>query len=157
MKIRDYKTGDRDTCLSLFDSNIPKYFHADERSIFSDCLESADFLPPRLRAAGAPEGCMYVAEEDGTIVGCGGWFLDGDVAVLSWGIVRQSLHRKGIGRFLLLERLKVIQLDGRAKSVRVRTTPSVQGFFERASFTVTLERTKGLIGDVPLVELSLKF
>jgi N-acetylglutamate synthase-like GNAT family acetyltransferase len=157
MKIRSYKLSDQDACMSLFDSNTPRFFHPEERNVFLDYLESSDFLPPRLRSAEVPQGCMYVVESDDQIVGCGGWFLDGRVAVLSWGIVHQSLHRSGIGRFLLLERLKAVREDGRAESVRVKTTSLVQGFFQRAGFEVTLEKVTGLVDDVPLVELSLAF
>jgi N-acetylglutamate synthase-like GNAT family acetyltransferase len=154
-RIREYEFKDRITCISIFDSNVPAFFHAAERNLFIDCLESTDFLPPRLRSGGAPKGRMYVVESGERIVGCGGWFLDGPVAALSWGMIHQSLHGSGLGRILLLERLEAVRKDGRAETVRVKTTPSVQGFFERAGFEVTLSKTPGLVDDVPLVELSL--
>jgi len=68
--------------------------------------------------------------------------------------VHRSRHREGIGRFLLDARLEAIRAHGRATHVRVRTTPSVQGFYERAMFQVVVGgNTKGMVDEVPLVEL----
>jgi N-acetylglutamate synthase-like GNAT family acetyltransferase len=96
-------------------------------------------------------------EDEGTVIGCGGWYLDGAVAVLSWGMVRRSRHREGVGRLLLNERLKMIRQNEHVKSVRVRTTSSVQGFFERAGFKVVTESVTGVVDEMPLVELTLTF
>lgn len=155
MKIRYLRPNDRAACLAVFDGNAPEYFHPSERAAFADCLDSDDYRPPRLRGAGGPKGMFYVVEDDDEIIGCGGWYLDGDVAVLSWGMVERSSHRQGIGRFLLRERLNEIRLDPRIKSVRVRTTAPVRGFFEREGFRGGAEPVPGLVDEVPLVELNL--
>lgn len=156
VEIRDYQPSDRDACLAVFDSNVPAFFHAAERDAYVAFLESPDFLPPRLRDLHAPRGRLYVVEDGGVVVGCGGWYLDGTVANLSWGTIDRSHHGRGFGRLLLVKRLAAIRADGRASTVRVRTTPSVQGFFEAASFKVVRAGTKGLVDEVPLVELVLK-
>ena len=157
MRIRQFRPADRAACLALFDSNVPEYFQTTERHAFETFLDSPDLLPPRLREHRGPLGRFYVVENDEGIVGCGGWYFDGNVAGLSWGIVRRSLHRRGLGRFLLEERLKDIRAGGRASSARVRTVPSVQGFFEHADFRVVREGVKGIVDEVPLMELELTF
>jgi GNAT superfamily N-acetyltransferase len=153
--VRQCRDGDRAACLALFDSNTPEYFHPAEREAFSRSLGGSDFRPPRLLGDGGPKGRFYVVESAGVVIGCGGWYLDGSVAVLSWGMVLRSRQRQGIGRFLLQERLKAIRADHRAKSVRVRTTPSVAGFFQLAEFKLVSEGLSGLVDEVPLVELAL--
>ena len=154
MILRPYTASDLPACLALFDSNVPTYFHPAERAYFEDALRTPGCLPPRLRGGAEPIGWFYVVVDGKDVTGCGGWFLDGDVAALNWGIVRGTLHRKGIGRFLLEERLALIRSDGRARTVRVRTSRPVQGFFERAGFTVARDGMKGLVDAFPLVELA---
>jgi GNAT superfamily N-acetyltransferase len=154
MRLRPYAAADLPACLALFDSNVPAYFHPSERAHFEDGLRTPGCLPPRLRTDGEPLGWFYVVEDGGAVVGCGGWFLDGDAAVLNWGIVERSVQRKGIGKFLLDERLRRIRADGRARLVRVKTTRLVQGFFQRAGFSLVREGLKGLADEFPLVELT---
>ena len=70
-------------------------------------------------------------------------------------MVERTNHRQGIGAFLLRERLTEIRREPRVKSVRVRTTASVRGFFERAGFRVGSEYVPGLVDEMPLIELNL--
>ena len=143
MRIRDFREYDRAACLALFDSNVPAYFLTDERDAFADFLTS-------------PMGRFYVVEDDQTnVVGCGGWYIDGSVAGLSWGMIDRRLHGRGHGRFLLQQRLRAIREDGRAQTARVRTTPSVQGFFEHKQFKVIRDGLKGAAPEGRLVELTL--
>jgi GNAT superfamily N-acetyltransferase len=154
LKLRAFQAADRAVCLAAFDSNTPEYYHPSERRIYAEFLDSGHYLPARLHELGASAGRMYVVESEGKCVACGGWYLEGAVANLSFGTVHRSRHREGIGTFLLQARLKAIREDGRASSVRVRTTRSVQGFYERALFrTVVGGNTTGLVDEVPLVEL----
>jgi hypothetical protein len=51
----------------------------------------------------------------------------------------------------------MIRQNEHVKSVRVRTTPSVQGFFLRAGFKVVAESVTGVVDEMPLVELILTF
>lgn len=144
MRIRDFRPPDRAACLNLFDSNVPEFFLASERESFADFLES-------------PGEHSYVLDiAGGEIVACGGWYIDGIVAGLSWGIVARSKHGQGFGRCLPLERLRAIRDDGRATAARVRTTPSVEAFFERAGFKVAQSGIDGVVAEVTLVELTLQ-
>jgi GNAT superfamily N-acetyltransferase len=154
LTIGDFQPADRDDCLVVFDSNTPQYYHPNEQQMFAAFIDSGHYLPPRLHKLGAPAGHLYVVKSGGQLVACGGWYLDRAFANLSFGTVHRSRHRQGIGHFLLEARLKAIRDDGRAAIVRVRTTPSIQGFYERALFTVVDDgNTRGLVDEVPLVEL----
>jgi ribosomal protein S18 acetylase RimI-like enzyme len=154
MKIRDFRPTDAPACLALFDSNTPDYYHPNERAFFAAFIASGHYLPERLHKLGAPAGHLYVVTRGDDCVACGGWYLDGDLANLSFGTVHRAHHRRGIGAFLLGARLNAIRDDGRATAVRVRTTPSVQGFFERAGFRIVADgNTRGIVDEVPLVEL----
>jgi hypothetical protein len=154
LTLRDFAAADRETCLAVFDSNAPEYYHPRERRIFAAFLDSGHYLPARLHQLGAPSGHFYVVENRGECVACGGWYLDGTVANLSFGTVHRSRHREGIGGFLLDARLGAISDDGRATNVRVRTTSAVQRFYERAMFHVVVDgNTKGMVDEVQLVEL----
>ena len=152
--LRHFTPADREACLAIFDSNTARYYHPRERPMFVAFIDSEHYLPARLHKPGAPAGLLYVVERSGELVACGGWYLDGTVANLSFGTVHRSRHRQGIGSFLLEARLKAIREDGRAVDARIRTTPSVQGFYERALFRVVVDGNRnGLVDEVPLVEL----
>ena len=143
MQIREYKSSDLGTCLGLFDSNVPDFFEISERAAFEEFLKDP--------------GTYYVLVLDSNeILACGGWYLDGEVAGLTWGIVHREHQQRGFGKFLLEERLKTIRSTRRANRVRVRTTSVVQGFFERAGFKTSCARIAGVTEKVPLVELILE-
>src|SRR5579871_2499625 len=101
MDVRPYLPADRDACLAVFDSNTPQFFRPHERGGFEKFLDSPD--------------CPYfVMDHDGTIVGSGGYFIQPEhpLASLVWGMIHHDWHRKGLGRFLLLFRLREISKAG---------------------------------------------
>lgn len=156
MSIRDYAPADRAACLAIFDGNVPTYFHVAERPYFAASLASVDFLPPPVRARGAAPGRYRVVERAGAVVACGGWYVDGEVATLSWGMVDRALHRTGVGRALMADRLDAIRAAGTARQVRVQTTTPVRGFFERFGFAFVREGVVGVTAEMPLLELVLR-
>src|SRR4029078_12630847 len=98
LKHRDFSSGDREACPAIFDSNTPDSYHRCERPVFAAFIDSGHFLPARLRELGAPAGHLYVVESGTECVACGGWYLDGVVANLSFGTGHRSRHREGLGR-----------------------------------------------------------
>ena len=154
LRLSDFQPADRDACLAAFDSNTPEYYHPSERAMFAAFVDSGHYLPARLHKLGGPAGHLYVVETGGELVACGGWYLDGALANLTFGMVHRSRQGQGIGTFLLEARLKAVRENGFAAIARIRTTPSVQGFYERALFKVVVGgNTRGLVDEVPLVEL----
>lgn len=124
MLVRPWVADDRQACLDILAENTPEFFVPGDRDALAAFLSD---LP----------GPYFVGERDGQVIACGGWALDTDeVAVLTWGMVRRSLHRQGIGRALLRYRLDAIARGSRASLVRINTVQLVQGFFAKEGFRV---------------------
>jgi ribosomal protein S18 acetylase RimI-like enzyme len=92
MDIRPYRYQDRASCLAIFDSNFNS---AQQREEFEAFLRST-------------ESTCFVAEHNDEVIACGGFSASSHEARLQWGMVRRDLQRQGVGRFLLLYRLKAI-------------------------------------------------
>lgn len=121
MEVRPYSLNDLAACLRLFDSNRPHDFAAGERGPFEVFLA-------------APFGNYYVLENDGDLLGCGGFTVEPEagLASLTWGMVRHDLHRHGLGKFLLFYRLREIGKLAGMMMVKLETTEHTVGFFEKA-------------------------
>ena len=65
---------------------------------------------------------------------------DGTIATLQWGMIRRDFQRMGLGRFLLLYRMREIGRTGKAAFVVVQTPGEVAGFFEVQGFRKVAER-----------------
>lgn len=125
MEARRYATQDRDACLLLFDSNTPEYFLPQERVQFEAWLDSN------------PEH-YFVLEHDGLIVACGGFALPpsgSTMASLTWGMVGRQWRRQGLGRFLLMFRMREMSKSGaEIQMVNLETTPQAAPFFASQGF-----------------------
>ena len=125
LKFRPYRSEDNDRCIKIFMSNTPRYFGVEEVDEFRQFLE---ILP-----------CAYfVATQNDEIVACGGHGYHGkkQAVVLCWGMVHADLHKQGLGKFLLVERLKQIYIDFGEVRVQIETSQHSKGFFERYGFQV---------------------
>ena len=126
MDVRPYLPADRDACLAVFDSNAPDFFQSHERRDFELFLNGQD--------------CSYfVLDHDSAIIGCGGYFIteEKSLARLVWGMVRRDWRRQGLGRFLLLFRLREITKAGGVQMVRLDAPQHSAPFFESQGFKVT--------------------
>jgi len=102
MDLRPYSPLDRDLCLAVFDSNASHLLDPGARREFEDFLDRRN--------------CSYfVMEHGGALVGCGGYAIDREKALarLLWGMVRADSQSLGLGRYLLLFRLREITKAGR--------------------------------------------
>lgn len=123
LTFRPYASADQDRCIEIFVSNTPQFFGPDELKDFRKFLET---LP-----------CPYYAvTKDEEIVACGGYGIDNKkrTVVLAWGMARTDLHKRGLGTFLLVERLKQIYKDFGDTIVETDTSQHSRGFFERFGF-----------------------
>jgi N-acetylglutamate synthase-like GNAT family acetyltransferase len=115
---RPYLNSDRAGCLLLFDAlGIPG------REAFERFLDSTAHFT--------------VLEHDGVIAGCGGFTIDADskAATLVWGMIRNDLRRLGLGRFLLMYRLRQITQSGLDIAFVHLTAPAgMAGFYEKQGF-----------------------
>ena len=92
MDIRPYRDSDHTDCVDVFASN------------FSDPVQQQDF-EVFLQSS---ESTCFVVEHTGHVIGVGGFTASASQAQLHWGMVRRDMQRQGLGRYLLLYRLKAI-------------------------------------------------
>lgn len=127
MEVRPYAPTDRDSCLALFDSNTPDNFAPQERADFEAWLD------------GEPEHYV-VLEHEGTVVACGGFALPepgSTDARLTWGMVGRLWHRQGLGRFLLMYRMRELgKTAAVVQTVSLETTQHAAPFFASQGFRV---------------------
>jgi N-acetylglutamate synthase-like GNAT family acetyltransferase len=122
MDLRPYVPADRETCLQIYDSNsLPVAGRAE----FVSFLEG---LPAQ----------FLVMEHDSAVIGCGGYQIDAEAALASlvWGMVRRDSQRMGLGRYLLMYRLREIGKVGGIERVRLETLREYAAFFEGQGFKV---------------------
>jgi GNAT superfamily N-acetyltransferase len=145
MEIRPYQPDDRAACLAIFDSNTPDFCKPEEGEGFERLL---DTMP-----------CAYlVMEHDGAILGCGGYYVteEKSVARLVWGMVRRDMHRHGLGRFLLLFRLREIGRTGDVQMVTLGTSQHTAPFFERQGFKVVQIARDAYAPGLDRIEMTMK-
>ena len=115
MEIRAYTPADREGCLTALETVAPE-----QRLAFEAYLDSAPTL--------------FVAEHDGRIAGFGGIEVADASARLVWGTVRRDVQRMGLGRFLLMYRLKEISKRGNYEYVAAAAPDSARAFFLAQGF-----------------------
>jgi N-acetylglutamate synthase-like GNAT family acetyltransferase len=125
MDIRPYEPGDRASCLSVFDSLTPSLLDATARPVFESWLDR-------------PDNKYFVMEHEETVVGCGGYSLSPDqsTATLRWGMIRADAQKMGLGRFLLMYRIREIGKAGTVGVVFAHPPRPSAGFFEKQGFRV---------------------
>ena len=125
METRPYSAVDESACLGVFDSNVPEFFTAAERADFEEFLRD-------------PQCTYVVMEHAGEVVGCGGYYILADQisARLAWGMVRKAFHKQGLGRFLLMYRMKEVTRLAAVQTVSLTTTTQAAGFFSSQGFKV---------------------
>jgi predicted GNAT family N-acyltransferase len=148
LEMRAFDTRDRESCLTLFDSNTPQFFAPHERAEFEAYL-----IDPEERG---PNAEYLVLEADGSIVACGGYYVEDGMAGLAWGLVGHDRHRQGFGTRLLLERLRRIAANPKADAVILDTTPFSSGFFERFGFEAFKVTPDGYDAGLDRVDMRLE-
>ncbi|KAA8702821.1 GNAT family N-acetyltransferase [Pseudomonas cannabina] len=144
--LRPYTLADRDRCLDIFNTNVPRYFDPAEREQF------ASFLM-------APLGHYFVVERDGEVVACGGYLVlsDPSVAELTWGMVSSDRHGSGLGRFLTEARLDVMRALPGVTRAYINTSQRVQGFYSNLGFAVVSVEADGHGCGIDSVRMELTF
>jgi predicted GNAT family N-acyltransferase len=145
MDARQYAEDDLAACLAVFDSNVPKFYDVSERAGFEEFL------------AGNPWPYV-VLEHAGEIVGCGGWAPEEGGALISmtWGMVRRSLHGNGLGRFLLMYRVREAAKTPGVERVRLSTSQHTAEFFRKQGFKVTEVEKDGFAPGIDRIEMVMK-
>ena len=127
-RLRAYASGDAAGCVRIFDSNVPRYFAADERAEF------ADFLAGLCRG----NGRYLVMTDNDRIVACGGLeFTTPKRAALTWGMVEADWHGRGLGWRLTAARLDLARATPGLSDVTLATSQHTTGFYARFGFATT--------------------
>lgn len=137
MTIRPYSPADRAACLSIFGSNMPRYFVPDELPAFARWLDAQD--AGQLAYPESLAEPYFVVEKAGQVVACGGLgiVLDRTWLTMAWGMVHHDLHGQGIGRALLQHRLQFANEHYSNYAVALDTSQHTYPFFEKLGFQVT--------------------
>lgn len=131
--IRHYTSQDREACLELFRSNMPKFFDPTELPLFERFLDAQE-KGISGKAAHSNEHYFVLADEE-TVVGCGGIALkDNNTVCMAWGMVGNSLHKKGYGAQLLEYRIARSKALYPTAKIGLDTTQHSEGFFARFGF-----------------------
>ncbi|MBB6560251.1 putative GNAT family N-acyltransferase [Acidovorax soli] len=120
-------------CLEIFDSNTPPFFDPSERAYFVKFLEE--------------NPCPYfVLEQAQAVVACGGYCEDAQGGMLLvWGMVRRDLHRQGLGKDLVHQRVQRILQAHPGAPIRLETSQHTQDFYGLLGFRA-VARTQDYYG-----------
>ncbi len=145
MDVRPYLPADREACLAVFDSNTPQFFRPHERPDIESFLDR-------------PNCPYFVMDHDGVILGSGGCSVQAErpLASLVWGMVHLDWHRKGLGRFLLLFRLREITKTGGVQMVGLQTSQHTAPFFESQGFKIMQVTKDGYAAGLDRIEMTMK-
>ena len=142
-QIRPYLPADRDSCLTIFRSNVPRYFDSSELPEFENFLEK-------------PDGDYFVVEIDGAVVACGGCYVRDGTGCLSWGMVSRENHRGSVGTKLLVWRVDLLFAQPEISEVAIDTSQHTAGFFARYGFRTRQQIKDGFGRDIDLISMSLQ-
>jgi ribosomal protein S18 acetylase RimI-like enzyme len=131
MRYRAYQPDDLAACLEILASNQEHYFSPGDREALTAFLAN-------------PPGFYGVVESaDGRVIACGGYAADGAIVALTWGMVHADLHGRGIGRFLLQERLRCIAAIPGVEKVVLNTSQETLGFYLKLGFKTVKQIPNG--------------
>ncbi len=144
MHYRPYTAADRDACLAIYDSNAGHFFSPGDRDDFGAFLDAL------------PGFFGVLCEDDGKVVGCGGVGVrEGNVAVLTWGMVHADRHGHGLGRTLAWARLlRLAHLPDVAR-VTLNTSDQTVGFYQKLGFRVVKVTPNGYRDGLDRYDLEL--
>jgi predicted GNAT family N-acyltransferase len=145
MNIRPFEARDLDDVVSIFRSNIPKYFgHVEEPGLreFLSNTRAEDY---------------FVLEINGEVLGAGGIALNEDQTVsLCWGMIRSDHLGTGLGR-----RLTQFRIDEALKKygplpLVISTSQHTQAFYEKFGFRLVSHTPNGFGPGIDICKMRLE-
>jgi N-acetylglutamate synthase-like GNAT family acetyltransferase len=145
---RPYKTGDFSACMVIFDSNVPKFFAPEEREEFRQFLGTVN----------TKDKPYVVLVDNGHVIACGGITTEIETrkASLTWGMVDEALHGKGLGTSLTQARLALAHANPDIDELTLATSQHTRGFYERFGFTVSNITVNGFGPGLDRWDMTLK-
>lgn len=135
--IRPYTPTDKPACIAAFKSNMPRFFAPAELPDFEEWLREQDarYTSPLKNN----NEQYYVALLNKKVIGCGGYYIDTakQEAKMTWGLITNSLHKRGFGKQLFRYRVNVIRSVCPLCRIGLDTTQHAYSFFGKLGFTVT--------------------
>jgi len=130
-QIRTYRASDKAACMSIFESNCPKFFGENERAQLESFLGDKN------------HDDYFVLEIDSTkgqkVVGAGGYYLlpETNVIGFSWGMILNDYHGRGLGKQLTLYRLGLLTKKFPNQDIRLQTSQYTRDFYAKHGFAET--------------------
>lgn len=142
---RDYRPDDRDQCVALLTANTPEFFAPEEKADYEEFLDSFS-------------GPYFVIEDQGRVIGAGGYLIEEEsrIAGIRWGMLDPQEKSRGLGRFLLEQRIKRIRESGQADRICVQTSQMTAPFFHHLGFIETKREADKIAKGIDEVELWLE-
>jgi ribosomal protein S18 acetylase RimI-like enzyme len=137
IQFREYRPEDREGCLGIFRSNLPRFFAGEEQKDLENWLDGRDL--GGLSYGNTESEYFYIARDESGIIACGGFYFlrNENRANLVWGMVLKGRHGQGVGRRLLEYRIDRIRSLKPGIVLSLDTTQHTRGFFEKLGFTLT--------------------
>ena len=136
MLVRDYNAKDKQQCIRMFVSNMPRFFAPHELTDFDAWLDRRVYPAPA-------HDQYFVLEKDNAIIGCGGYYYDPqrNMVRFTWGLISNEFHRIGYGRFFIQYRMRHAASAFPNAIQAMDTTQHSWPFFEKMGFEcVSIEK-----------------
>ncbi len=113
-----------ESCLNLFRTNVPKYFHPTEENLFKNYLKNK-----------AVNYYLFFDQFD-RLVSAGGYEYETKLNIISltWGMVDRRLHNHGHGAFMTDYRLKKINTQFPSINISLNTSQYTFRFYKKFGF-----------------------
>ena len=157
MTIRKYEAHDKEQCIGVFKSNMPKFFDAEELAPFINFLDKQERGEPGLPAQ--KEDYYYVIELPGSgIIGCGGFYVAEEVneVRLAWGMIHAVYHKKGLGTALYKFREQKMKQGWPDHQITPGTSQHTFLFYERMGMKVISISKKGYGEDLDRYDMMME-
>ena len=143
MEVRPYLFSDREACLEIYDASAVELEPTHERKSFEAFLLK-------------PTSSFFVLEHETRLIGCGGFehSESNPHAQLIWGMIHANWRRQGLGRYLLMFRLREITRLNTIQSVQLEVPASLAAFYQHQGFHITAHHQNAYAPGFDRIELT---
>lgn len=150
LQLRPYSLLDRNACREIIRSQIGSYLADGEDKDYEWFLDKVE--------EGIADIYFCIAVNGDETIGCGGVWIEDEIATLCWGILKAGHLSKGVGKSLLQHRLAWVRENrSQVKSILCDTAPKTEGFFAKFGFVPYFRKPAYWGGSLELVAMELTF
>lgn len=145
MKIKRYEFSDKEDCVKIFESNVPKFFDQSEHDEFIHWLDHQSGKIENAYNNTKEEAYFVIKNSQDIAIACAGYYVTKDLkeARFAWGMVHNAEHNKGLGTKLCLHRILEIQNKFPGMPITLGTSQHTYPFYEKIGFKVVEIIPKG--------------